>query len=66
MITLLPTTVIFLPEILILLPSFFKNNIKSKISGSIAQLNKTVVPLAPKAASKAFSVAPTETDGNLI
>ena len=43
-----------------------RNFIKSNISGSIAQLVKIVLPLALKAASKAFSVAPTETEGKLI
>ena len=51
---------------MILKPNFFKNDIKSKISGSIAQLDKIVLPLAPQAASNAFSVAPTEIDGKLI
>ena len=32
----------------------------------MAQLFKTVLPFAPYAASNAFSVAPTEIDGNLI
>ena len=47
-------------------PNFFRNLIKSFISGSIAQLFKIVLPLALKAASKAFSVAPTEIEGNRI
>ena len=42
------------------------NEIKSKISGSIAQFDSMVLPSAPQAAINAFSVAPTETDGNLI
>ena len=42
------------------------NEIKSKISGSIAQFDSTVVPSAPHAAINAFSVAPTEIEGNLI
>ena len=58
--------VIFLFDILILQPSFFKNFTKSRISGSIAQFDRTVSPLALKAANKAFSVAPTEIEGNLI
>ena len=36
------------------------------ISGSIAQFERTVLPSAPKAARIAFSVAPTEIEGNLI
>ena len=48
------------------LPNFFKKEIRSKISGSIAQLDSTVFPSAPHAAINAFSVAPTEIDGNLI
>ncbi len=55
---------IFLPEIFILPPIFFRKEIKSIISGSIAQFVSSVFPLAPKAASKAFSVAPTDTEGN--
>ena len=47
-------------------PNFFKNEISSKISGSIAQLSKIVFPFALYVASKAFSVAPTEIEGNLI
>ena len=47
-------------------PSLFKNKIKSRISGSIAQFWRIVFPFAPYAARIAFSVAPTETDGNLI
>ena len=58
--------IIFLPSILILQPNFLKNFIRSIISGSIAQFNKVVVPRAPKAARIAFSVAPTEIEGNLI
>ena len=64
MLFFLPFIVIFLPEVFIIQPNFFKNLIRSSISGSIAQLDKTVFPSAPKAASKAFSVAPTETVGN--
>ena len=41
-------------------PNFFKNFIKSSISGSIAQLLKIVVPLARHAAIIKFSVAPTD------
>ena len=52
--------------ILIFAPNFFKKNIKSLISGSIAQFFKIVFPFAFKDASKAFSVAPTDMDGNLI
>ena len=58
--------VIFLLDILILQPSFFKNFTKSRISGSIAQFDRTVSPFALKAANIAFSVAPTEIVGNLI
>ena len=50
----------------ILEPSFFKNKIRSKISGSIAQFERTVFPSAPQAANIAFSVAPTEIEGNFI
>ena len=55
--------IIFLQKFLFLPPNFFKNLIKSNISGSIAQLDKIVFPLAPYAASNAFSVAPTEIEG---
>ena len=58
--------IIVLLLILILAPNFFRKNIKSLISGSIAQFFKIVFPLAFKDASKAFSVAPTDNDGNLI
>ena len=58
--------VIVLPDILIWPPNFFKNKIKSFTSGSIAQFFKIVFPFALKAASKAFSVAPTEIVGNFI
>ena len=51
---------------LILLPNFFKNKIRSIISGSIAQFSNSVLPSAPEAASKAFYVAPTEIEGNFI
>ena len=47
-------------------PDFFKKSIKSLISGSIAQFNNTVSPVACVAAMIAFSVAPTEIFGNLI
>ena len=47
-------------------PRFLRNFIKSFISGSIAQFFKIVLPLALKAASNAFSVAPTEIEGNFI
>ena len=58
--------IIFRLFILIEIPNFLKNEIKSKISGSIAQFDSMVLPSAPQAAINAFSVAPTETDGNLI
>ena len=61
-----PAIIIFLPITLITLPNFFKKFIRSKTSGSIAQFDRVVIPFALKAASKAFSVAPTEMDGNLI
>ena len=57
---------IFLPDIFILQPNFLRNLIRSWISGSIAQFNSIVFPLAPYAANIAFSVAPTEIDGNFI
>jgi hypothetical protein len=63
---LLSLIVIVLPDILILPPNRFKNKIKSFISGSIAQFFKIVLPFAIKAASNAFSVAPTELLGNFI
>ena len=51
---------------LILHPIFFKKEIKSLISGSIAQFDRIVFPFACAAAIIAFSVAPTEIEGNLI
>ena len=62
----LPLIIIFRLFILIEIPNFLKNVIKSKISGSIAQFDSMVLPSAPQAAINAFSVAPTEIDGNLI
>ena len=62
-----PIIKIFLvPTKLILHPNFFKKNIISTISGSIAQLVIIVLPLALTAARIAFSVAPTEIEGKLI
>ena len=58
----LPLIIIFRPFILIKIPNFLINEIKP---GSIAQFDRTVLPSAPQAAINAFSVAPTETDGNL-
>ena len=49
-----------------LLPKFFKNEIKSLISGSIAQLSNIVFPFACVAEIIAFSVAPTDIEGNFI
>ena len=63
---LLPLMIIVLPRDVILTPNFFKNKIKSLISGSIAHFFNIVFPLAYEAANKAFSVAPTEIDGNFI
>ena len=57
---------IVLPFKLIFAPNFLRNCIKSFTSGSIAQFFKIVLPLALKAAIKAFSVAPTEIYGNFI
>ena len=47
-------------------PNFFRNKIKSCISGSIAQLYKIDFPEAPNAARSVFFVAPTEIEGNFI
>ena len=44
----------------ILHPIFLKKLIKSKISGSIAQFDSIVMPLAKLAAIIKFSVAPTD------
>ena len=54
------------PTLLILHPSFFKNTIKSFISGSTAQFLNLVSPLEKQAAIKTFSVAPTDIVGNFI
>jgi len=51
---------------LILHPILIKKLTKSLISGSIAQFDKVVFPLAKHAAIIKFSVAPTETLGNFI
>jgi hypothetical protein len=45
-------------------PIFIKQLHKSLISGSLAQFDKWVVPLAKQAASIALIVAPTDTLGN--
>ena len=45
---------------------FIKKLTKSLISGSIAQFDKIVFPLAKHDAIIKFSVAPTEILGNLI
>ena len=67
MLLILPSEIkIVLPFKFIFAPNFLKNFIKSLISGSIAQFFKIVLPLALKAANSAFSVAPTDTVGNLI
>ena len=50
----------------ILHPILTKNLLKSFISGSQAQLFSIVLPLARQAASKVFSVAPTEIFGKVI
>jgi len=47
-------------------PILFKKLTKSFISGSIAQLLKTVVPFAKLAAIIKFSVAPTDIFENFI
>ena len=58
--------IILLLEIFIFPPNLLRYLIKSFISGSIAQFFSTVFPLALKAASIAFSVAPTEIEGKFI
>ena len=55
-----------LPFKCIFAPSFFKNLIKSIISGSIAQFLRMVIPFAKHAAIIVFSVAPTLIFENLI
>ena len=50
----------------ILHPILFKKFTKSFISGSIAQFDNIVVPFAKLDAIIRFSVAPTDTLGNLI
>ena len=58
----MPIILSFLFEIhLMLHPILFKNLIKSWISGSIAQFDNVVVPLARHEAIIKFSVAPTDT-----
>ena len=47
-------------------PSLVKKLTRSLISGSIAQFDNIVFPLAKDAAIIRFSVAPTEIFGNLI
>ena len=62
-----PIILILLFDIhLILHPISFKKFTKSLISGSIAQFDNIVVPLAKLAAIIKFSVAPTEIFENLI
>ena len=51
---------------MILQPIFNKKLTKSFISGSIAQLFKTVIPFAKLAAIIKFSVAPTDIFENFI
>ena len=47
-------------------PNLIKKLTKSLISGSIAQLDNTVFPLAKHEAIIKFSVAPTEIFGNFM
>jgi hypothetical protein len=50
----------------ILAPMAVRQRARSPISGSRAALRRTVVPFAITAASRACSVAPTDTNGNSI
>ena len=62
-----PSTIISLvPAPLILAPIFINMLTISTISGSLAAFSMTVMPLANTAASKVFSVAPTDAYGRFI
>jgi hypothetical protein len=53
------TVMVEVPAPRMLAPMRFRNEARSQISGSLAALSMTVVPLASTEAIRAFSVAPT-------